>query len=199
MIDSSMKLNDILTIAAILIAPWAALFIQDKLSKWKEDRERRIEIFKTLMATRLSPLSFEHIRALNMIDIEFYGRKKYKRVRSAWRTYLDVRVDYAQIQNPIDAQTLHFDVECNRTLINLLVTMGESLGYDFDESHVKQSIYKPKGHFTEEQYQFFMRTKLVELFSGDASLPVSVVKASNIHAKSEHLHNGAEIQSPDTN
>lgn len=84
-------LKDWLTIVAILIAPLAALWIQGKLDERKEARKRRLDIFKTLMATRASVLSQEHIRALNMIDTEFYGKKKYRGVIKAWRAYLDVR------------------------------------------------------------------------------------------------------------
>lgn len=62
------SLTNWLTILAILIAPWAALFIQEHLAKNKESRNSKLTIFKTLMATRHSPLSFEHIQALNMID-----------------------------------------------------------------------------------------------------------------------------------
>lgn len=74
----SISLNSWLTIAAILIAPLSALIIQDFLAKIKESRATKLSIFKTLMATRLSPLSFEHTQALNMIDIEFYGKKNTK-------------------------------------------------------------------------------------------------------------------------
>lgn len=52
--------------------------------------------------------------------------------------------------------------------------MGEALGYDFDSTHIRQSVYKPQGHVTEENYQMFMRTQLVKLFSGELSLPMDV-------------------------
>jgi hypothetical protein len=70
-------LKDWLAIIAIISALW----IQSKLDERKETRKRRLDIFKTLMATRASVLSQDHIKALNMIDIEFYGDKKYKKVR----------------------------------------------------------------------------------------------------------------------
>lgn len=174
------SLTNWLTILAILIAPWAALFIQERLAKNKEVRKSKLVIFKTLMATRHSPLSLEHIQALNMIDIEFYGNKKYKDVRRAWRNYLDVRSN----SQKTEIQQELFNRECENTLTTLLVSMGEVLGYEFDESHMRQSVYKPQGHVTEEQYQMLMRENLVKLFAGELALPMSItslpIKESDI-------------------
>src|SRR5580658_5960826 len=121
------------------------------------------------MATRASVLSQDHIKALNMIDIEFYGDKKYRKVREAWRAYL-----HASIQSPANTEVeqIQFNKDCEATLTELLVARGEALGYDFDSTHIRQSVYKPQGHVTEENYQMFMRTQLVKLFSGDFSLPM---------------------------
>lgn len=164
-------LKDWLTIVAILIAPLTALWIQGYLDDRKEANNRRLDIFKTLMATRASVLSPEHIKALNMIDTEFYGKKKYREVIKAWRAYLHART---KSQVNTEVEMIQFGKNCEDTLTDLLVAMGEVLGYDFDETHIKQSIYKPQGHVTEENYQMFMRTQLVRLFSGDISLPMDV-------------------------
>lgn len=124
-------LKDWLTIIAIISAPVSALWIQSKLDERKEARKRRLDIFKTLMATRASVLSQDHIKALNMIDIEFYGDKKYKKVREAWRSYLHTRTQY---QATTEAEQIQFNKDCEGTLTELLVAMGETLGYDFDSA-----------------------------------------------------------------
>jgi hypothetical protein len=165
-------LNNWLTIIAILAAPWVALFIQAKLDDKKEVKSRRLSIYKILMATRATPLSQEHVKALNMIDLEFYGKsKKYQAVKSAWRAYLHVRIRHSVTT---EAEMLQFNKDCDETLTTLLVVMGNALGYDFDETHIKESLYKPGGHVTEENYQSFMRAKLVDLFSEKFSLPMAV-------------------------
>ena len=105
-----------------------------------------------------------------MIDIEFYGNKKYKDVRRAWRNYLDIRSN----SQKTEIQQELFNNECEKTLTTLLVNMGEVLGYEFDEAHIRQSIYKPQGHVTEEQYQMLMRANLVKLFAGELALPMRV-------------------------
>ena len=71
-----MKLVDVLTIVAILTGPIISVQIQKWLDKYKEIRAKRLDIVKTLMATRGTHVSFEHVRALNMIDIEFAGVDK---------------------------------------------------------------------------------------------------------------------------
>lgn len=165
------SLKDWLTITAILTAPVSALWIQSKLAERKETRKRRLDIFKTLMATRASIFSQEHIKALNMIDIEFYSVKKYRKVKEAWREYLHART---QDSATTEAEQIEFNMDCEDTLTELLVVMGKALGYGFDSEHIMQSIYKPQGHVTDEEYQMFIKTQLMKLFSGDFSLPISV-------------------------
>ena len=47
-------------------------------------------IFRTLMATRATRLSAEHVQALNGIELTFYGGgKKEKKVLEAWKAYHD--------------------------------------------------------------------------------------------------------------
>lgn len=73
-----------------------------------------------------------------------------------------------------EVERVQFNKECEATLTDLLVTMGETLGYDFDSTHIRQSVYKPQGHVTEENYQMFIREQLVRLFSGKLSLPMDI-------------------------
>jgi hypothetical protein len=73
-------------IGAVVLAPLFALQINTFLERRRREAERKSWIFKTLMATRASTLAPEHVQALNMIDIEFYGRNKRSRdVVEAWK------------------------------------------------------------------------------------------------------------------
>lgn len=65
-----MEIRDWLNIIALIIAPILALQIQKWLEKYREDRKRKLDIFKTLMSTRANRVSIEHVEALNMIDVE---------------------------------------------------------------------------------------------------------------------------------
>ena len=70
----NMQAKEWVTVAAIIIGPILAIQIQKILDNLREKKKRRITIFKTLMSTRATRLNKEHVEALNMIDIEFYGR-----------------------------------------------------------------------------------------------------------------------------
>ncbi|SHJ73771.1 DUF6680 family protein [Propionispora hippei] len=87
---SELTLNNILTIIAMFLPPLVALQVSRMLQESKEKRQRKIEVFRTLMKTRASTLSPEHVEALNMIDVEFYGNEKRNRaVVEAWKSSLD--------------------------------------------------------------------------------------------------------------
>ncbi len=62
----------LLTIVAIFVAPWAALWLQKRIERSNEKKQRKLNIFKTLLATRANVVSMDHVQALNMIDIQFF-------------------------------------------------------------------------------------------------------------------------------
>lgn len=66
-----MTISDGLMILAVLVAPFLAVFAQKQIELWREQRSRKLWVFKTLMATRGRALSLEHVQALNVIDLEF--------------------------------------------------------------------------------------------------------------------------------
>jgi hypothetical protein len=41
--------------------------------------QRRLHVFRTLMATRRIPISPDHVNALNLIEVDFYKCKKLKK------------------------------------------------------------------------------------------------------------------------
>ena len=84
-----METKDVLTIVAVLLSPVIAVRADKFIEKSRAKMNRKIAIFKTLMATRGSKLSIDHVTALNQIDLEFYGNKKFQKVVHAWKEYLD--------------------------------------------------------------------------------------------------------------
>ena len=76
-------------IVAILIAPFLAVFAQRQIDLWREQRQRKLWVFKTLMATRGRTLSPEHVQALNMIELEFQ-KSSEKPILYAWKEYYDL-------------------------------------------------------------------------------------------------------------
>jgi hypothetical protein len=83
-----MENKDIIMTFAVVLGPILAVQIQKWLEQVRNKTERKLKIFKTLMTTRATRVSIEHVQSLNMIDIEFLD-KEYKKVISAWRNYHD--------------------------------------------------------------------------------------------------------------
>src|SRR5690606_30511050 len=83
-----MAIHEIIMALAVLIGPISAVQIQKWLEKNRDNRSRKVDIFKTLMTTRATRVSIDHVEALNMIDLEFNGQG-YEKVITAWRNYHD--------------------------------------------------------------------------------------------------------------
>ena len=136
-----MTTRDWITVGAVILGPILAVQAQKFLEAIREKRNRRLGLFKTFMSTRAERLSREHVQALNMIDIEFYGRRilgtrfqraKEKRVTNAWKNYndhLNQRNSYETVETWLRDGDTRFT--------KLLYEMSIALGYDYDEVQLK--------------------------------------------------------------
>jgi len=169
-----MTISDWLAILAILTAPIVALQIQKYIEDRKEIRARKMQIFRTLMATRATRLDAKHIEALNMIDIEFF---KNKEITEAWKLLLDNFANY-----PKETKDPNYQVQFNSCVeksdnlfVDLLHEMAKSLNYTFNKVYLKRGVYIPKGQVNILMDQEFMRSAFVEVLSGKRTIPIKVV------------------------
>jgi len=176
-------------VGATLVGPVLAVQVQKYLERWREANQRRERIFKTLMATRASRLSLEHVSALNLIDIEFPPmRKRFKKVRSAWRAYLT----HLNEQAPRDPQLAAvFFAKRDELFTDVLYEMGSALGFDFDKTQIGKDVYSTVYHGKLEADQETIRTKLVEILTGKAAFPMTVLQFPSdpefVKAQTEYL------------
>lgn len=170
-----MTLNNWLVIIAIITGPILAIQIQNLIGNRKTKRNRQMAIFRTLMTTRATPLSYPHVEALNMIDIEFHKKKK---IVEAWKLLLDNFEDYPQYKADKDyyAKLDASNKKSIELLADLLYEMAKELKYDFDIVHLKRGAYGPRGHSEIEMEQFIIRKSLIELFSGKTAISVKIIK-----------------------
>ena len=163
-----MSLSDVLIILATALSPLIAVQVTRYLANQNEIRDRKLWIFKTLMATRAQSLSPMHVEALNRIDLEFSAKsKKEKAVLDVW----------AQLLDHLGNDKLSAEAWSERRvdlLIELLHSMGSSLGYAFNKTQIKNGIYAPIGHSRMETEQEQIRQLVLELLSGNRSLPMDV-------------------------
>lgn len=164
-----MKTEDLLMLIAVLLGPILAVQAQRLVDKLRETRNRKLYIFKTLMATRAANLSAEHVQALNMIDVEFPERGRWKQTVHAWRGYFD----QLNVATGSPEDTARWEERRVDLMTDLLYAMGKALGYEFDKVKYKRGIYAPQGHVRIEEENHQMRTGLIALLQGRSSLQVS--------------------------
>jgi len=163
---------DGLLIVATVSGPVLAVQVQKWVENWKQSKERRERIFKTLMATRAIRLGADHVGALNLIDIEFHDKSGQKKVRTAWKAY---RTHLGEAVPEDKAREAVFSATREDLFTDLLYEMGVSLGYDFDKTEIKKSGYGTVYQSNVEADAEIIRKGLAAILSGKAAFPMSVV------------------------
>ncbi len=159
-----------ITILAIFRSPITALKIQKEIEDYKEQQQRKLNIFKTLLSTRADTLSTEHVKALNIIDIEFYKDKKIRDVWNIYRDHLNT-----VIQNPTKDDEKRWEENRINYFTDLLYEMAKYFEYDFDKVILKKGAYSPQAHGILNLEQALIRKGFVELLSGSKALPISIL------------------------
>jgi hypothetical protein len=161
-----MTISDFAIVFATLLGPVLAIQAQRWIEVHRERRRAKDQIFRTLMATRAASLSQEHVRALNLIELEFGRGKKEKAIMEAWRSY------HAHLNTRMSDD----EAWGNRRLdlfIDLLHEMAKYLEYPFDKTQIRTSVYALVAHGAYEEEAEQIRKLLLKLLKGESSLPVS--------------------------
>ena len=133
--ERKMECKDILNLIAIIVIPIAAVSIGQWLQSRAEKRKDKMQIFKTLMTSRIYGWTQESVYCMNIIDIVFADDKT---VRDAWKDLYD---KYC-VQNPDAAQLK----KIQNAQYKLLETISKSLGYkDKVTWETIQNPYVPDG------------------------------------------------------
>jgi hypothetical protein len=166
--DASFKVADLAIVFATLVGPVLAVQAQKWVERGRELNNRRITIFRTLMATRAASLSPAHVEALNAIPIEFYGRRKaFREVVEAWKSYLDY----------LSQKGVNPDVWVQKRqdlFIELLWRLASCLGYSFTKLELEREVYSPLAHATIESQNEAIRIGLSRIFKGEAAFPLDI-------------------------
>ena len=142
-----MTINDYLTLAALIIIPIVAVVIAQWLQNRSEKRKDKMQIFKTLMTSRIYGWTPDSVNALNIIDIVYSDDKK---VRAAWK---DLNDKY-RVTNP-DQQHLK---KIENAQYKLLEAMANSLGYKEKITwETIQNPYMPVGMMQQIETQKIMQ------------------------------------------
>jgi hypothetical protein len=169
-----MTIADWLMISSVLSGPIIAVQLTRFLDDRREIRNRKLQIFKTLMATRAYTVSWSHVEALNRIDLEFDKQeKKELAVIEAWKAYLDL------LNNNDKISPDQWGVKRIDLFVDLLHKMAIVLDYTFDKTHIKNSSYAPIAHANMEGQQETIRKEAIELLEGKRSLSIRMANLSD--------------------
>jgi hypothetical protein len=174
--DFSIRTTDVIMILAVFVGPIAAILVGEKLRKKQEREQRRLKIFKTLMATRNAQVSPNHIEALNMVDTEFdTNDKQDKKIVDCWKLYLAHLGNLHTYQSGKSA----WGTRKIELLFDLLYEMSHALGYNFDRSHITLGAYYPQVYVDAEMDSVEIRKLLLEILKHQRTFPISATSAES--------------------
>ncbi len=189
-------MHDVAIILATLLGPILAIQAQKAVERARERSSRKSWVFHELMATRAARVSTDHVQALNMIDLAFYGThvlaihrrsKSEQKVLDAWREYHDHLGDKAD-----DAALPIWHAKGDELFVNLLFSMAVDVGYKFDRVQLKKGSYSPIAHGELENQQSTLRKLTIGVLSGDLPLKMDI---TSFPVHDEALKSQLELQS----
>jgi len=165
------ELRDVIAFCALALSLTNLFFgpkYQKKLERKKDANSRRVNVFKTLMATRGARLSYRHVEALNTVDLEFF-EPEYAPIIAARNNYYD------NLSNRNDDP--HFAtawLDKNDELLSaLLFEMSKTLKYGHSLVDIKRKVYTPQAHINAEEEDNAIRKAMVTLLQNkEGFLPV---------------------------
>jgi len=182
-----MTLNEWLTIVALLLGPVLAILVAQWLDRARLQHNRKMDVFRTLMRTRRTPITAEHVGALNLIEIEFAGQET---VLAAWKALL---THFATLHNRCSSETpgpgatpeeqaarnnafsSRLADERAKLLAKLLHAIAQHLKFRSEQLEIFEGGYTPQGWIDVDMEQQAIRRMFVELYMGKRAMPIAVV------------------------
>jgi hypothetical protein len=165
-------------VIATLAGPILAVQAQKWIERLRERRNRKLWVFQQLMATRAARLSNDHVQALNMIDLVFYGThffgihrrsKTEQSIIDTWREYHD------HLGTQFNAATAAvWNTKADELFTNLLFSIAQDVRFKFDRVQLKKGAYSPIAHGDLEHEQTQVRKLALKLLSGESALKMDV-------------------------
>ncbi len=154
------------TLAAIALGPIIAVVVTRLLDRNREKRQRRMDVFRSLMQTRGVRLDPVHVAALNVVEIEFY---KDQEVRKAFQSY----IQHLSSPMPAVGEQARFFAQRSDLLMDLLSEIGLSVGLTYDKRDLERLSYVPQGWDSDQTMQRRNAEMLGQLLSGQIAIPIT--------------------------
>ncbi|GLS86514.1 hypothetical protein GCM10010873_14880 [Cypionkella aquatica] len=128
------------TIFAIVYGPLKAVKITRSEDEQREDRARKYLILSDLMRTRQARIDPTHVGALNLVELEFYGKAKVVEAYRAYARHLN-----SPFPNSSEDEVDRHSENGNDLFTNLLYEIAHELGFTFDKRDLSRLGYLPLG------------------------------------------------------
>ncbi|MDN7544776.1 DUF6680 family protein [Burkholderia cenocepacia] len=181
-----MGISDWAIVAATLAGPVLAVQAQKWVERAREKGLRKNQVFQALMATRANRVDPEHVRALNLIDLVFYGRQNRGRatrskaeqaVIDAWHEYHD----HLNTEIPEDAAAgAAFFASREELFVNLLAAMAAERRYLFDRVRLKKGGYTPMAHGKADELRAQVLMGAAEVLAGKTPIRVAAFEGTGV-------------------
>jgi hypothetical protein len=152
-------------VIATIFGPVLAVLVTRHIDVKRQTRERRQEIFRSLMATRRAPLAADKVKALNMVEVDFYGISKVLVAHKDVMSYINTGGARGDVEK--------WDDRHRKLMTKLLSEMAISLGYELEQLDVLEGGYYPQGFADIEAEQREVRLALIQILAGKRPLTVS--------------------------
>jgi len=180
-----LEFKDAVMTGAVILGPLLAIQVQKYLEQFREKKQRRLDIFRNLMSTRSERLSRVHVQALNMIDIEFYGRmlpiiktkyqsKTEQAVTHAWKNYNN----HLNQSKDVTGTSIWLN-KCDDLFTELLYALAQAMNYDFDKVQLQRDCYRPIAHGDLELKQMNILRGIEKILVGEGALPMFITNIPN--------------------
>ena len=168
-----MTTGEVIIAFATLAGPIAAVQVQKFIERSQARRERKLAVFMILMAGRGSPLSPASVQALNMVEIEFAGKRVFGRSHPT-ATERDVIAAWTLFFSHANSSPTNerWAEQFNDHLVTLLARMGADLNYKLEAADIKWHTYSPRSHVEDEELSRAVKIALAQLLTGHQALKV---------------------------
>ena len=158
----------LITTVAIILGPIIAVLMTRFIDKMRAEEERKFEIFRTLMRTRETPLNWDHVGALNLVEVEF---RKHPLVINAWKAY---RAHLGIELPPFEQKQRHDDHSRKRRILltTLIDEISKTVDINIKQLDILEGNYVPQGWADQEWNQMLIQRGLINVLYGKAPLTV---------------------------
>lgn len=171
--DSSLALAIVVPIFSGVVGSLATLIGNHFYTQWREKKQKREQIFRTLMSTRGFRTYATHVEALCAVEVEWSSPEDEK-VRSAWKAY-NHHLNKQVSQDLSDPENVAWRNTLEDLFADLIVALGESIGKPQDKTDVKTGAYGPRAWWEAEQENSVLRKGMVRIIASGLGRAIPVL------------------------